>query len=90
MLRNIESEKWTEEITKGNISDISRPENFLAYFKEIGENYSTSDNQIRISGVYMKPPEYSWINLEFKFKNFEFTWDKHVTHEEWLQWILPE
>ncbi|GGK77305.1 hypothetical protein ACD591_20490 [Rufibacter glacialis] len=90
VLKNVKSEKYTEEITEGIISEISIPDDFLAYFETIGENKSTSDNYIRISGVYTKLPDYSWINLEFEFKSFEFTWDNHVTNEEWLQGKLHE
>jgi len=90
VLRNVESEKYSKEKTKGIISKISKPDDFLTYFETIGENESTNDKRIRISGLYMKSPEYSWINLEFKFNSFKFGWDNHVTQEEWLQGKLPE
>lgn len=91
VLKNVKSEKCTEEQTKNVVSEISIiPDDFLAQLGTIGENVSTSDNRIRIGVFYIKSPKYKWINLEFEFSDFEFIWDNHVTQDEWLQGKLPE
>jgi hypothetical protein len=89
LLRSVESEKYTKE-KEGTISEISIHEDFINHFETIGENESTRDNQLKISGVYKKSSEYSWVNVELMFQSFEFTWDNYVTHQEWLQGKIPQ
>lgn len=68
-----ENEKTTLEFSEKLINNLDI----------ISENKSENDNTLRISALLKLDDKYVWTSWTTEFNDFEFTWEKYVTLEEW-------
>lgn len=84
---------FLERTDKENKVVISFPTNFPNTFNKmhsILENKSPSDKVIIISGLLEHDPLDWWISWYIEFDCFEFSWDNHITVDEWKKGALPD
>ena len=80
---------YLEVETEKDKNLIDFPDNFPQGLEVILQNFSENDNQLIISGVLDIDNRSKWINWMIEFDNFQFSWDNHVTSEEWKNGKLP-
>lgn len=81
-LNEIRHSSLAVETIKGKIS-IEFPNKFPEQFEEILKNVSLHDNEISFEGFTTIDGIYQWTIWKLDFESFEFTWDRHITADEW-------
>jgi len=72
-----------------NIPSLISIELFLKGLEEVLENSSENDFKFLMSGFVTLEKNYFWASWLFEFANFEFSWDSHVTVEDWRNGFTP-